>query len=256
METRLHEIWRIPDVVEYSSSLKQAGIVAGGVTNSTSLRRDTLNVRPATWQHIREDAFRRLVCPSDHRHGPNDIGELADSYALTEPVGCRILFKLSVRLQGGPKRAAHAAAWARAGRLAGAHDRHAGSPSAGVQERIGPRRRQSNRRVEAGEFGRCRPVRPGRRGRAAARGRSASHGRRPPGAAARSVSGPLLRGQGRFASQATAASGRPGPRSLCGPSGQVVKRQADGLPAGGRAPPHPVHPTLQEPFATSASMRN
>jgi hypothetical protein len=57
-----------------------------------------------------------------------------------------ILFKLSVRLQGGPKRAAHAAAWARVPRLADAHDGHASSPSAGVQKRIEPRRRQRLRK--------------------------------------------------------------------------------------------------------------
>ena len=55
------------------------------------------------------------------------------------------LFKVSVHLQGGPKRAAYAAAWARVRRLAGAHDGHAGSPSAGVHKQIGPRRRQAHR---------------------------------------------------------------------------------------------------------------
>jgi len=63
-----------------------------------------------------------------------------------------------------PERAAHAAAWARVRRLAGAHDGHAGSPSAGAQERIGPRRRQVHRWLGLGSLAGCRPGRPGRRG--------------------------------------------------------------------------------------------
>jgi hypothetical protein len=116
------------------------------------------------------------------------------------PIGRRCLFKLSVRLQGGPKRAAHAAAWARDRRLAVARDGHAGSPSAGVENRIGPRRRRSSAgwdmrgRRPTGAAWATRP----------SWGRTASHGRRAPGAAARIVSGPLLQAQGRFASHATA----------------------------------------------------
>ena len=83
-----------------------------------------------------------------------------------------------------PERAAHAAAWARVRRLAVARDGHAGSPSAGVQTRIGPRRRQVHERG-VGLLAGCRPGRPGRRGRGTAPGRSASHCRRAPGLAAR-----------------------------------------------------------------------
>lgn len=112
-----------------------------------------------------------------------------------DPTSCRVvgMCKLSVRLQGGPKRAARAAAWA--------PSRQLDQPLAGDQADAHRLARSAGRRRRTGHGGR--------------------------GGA--QCAGPPLRSQGRFASQAT-AFGRPGPRSLCDPSGSGGG-QAGGLPS-------------------------
>ena len=151
-----------------------------------------------------------------------------------------ISFKVSVRLQGGPKRAAHAAARARASAPLTLHGRRATRPSAGVENPIGPPRRQDQGRGRAiTRIGR-RPIRPARRpGRAATPDRGASYGRRVTAAAARIVSGPPLQAQGRFASQATALRAALD-LGASATLGQAAHR-AGRWPAlsSGRAPPHP-----------------
>ena len=124
-------------------------------------------------------------------------------------------------------------------RLAGGHDGRAGSPSAGVQERIGPQRRQVCRAAGCGRFdwlptGVAWARRPGcgampQAGPAVER----------PGSAAPQCAGPPSKLRGAGASQATAL--RPAldlgvPAAL----GRVVTRQADGLPSQGarRRPRH------------------
>jgi hypothetical protein len=116
------------------------------------------------------------------------------------------LFKLSVRLQGGPKRAAHSVAQGSAppqrqaqscgGTLTapGRHSRRAEFES-GLPKTV---------RVQGVEdVAGCRPAGPGRRGRGDPPGRWAVYGRRRRGWRRECV-GPLLQAQGRCASQATA----------------------------------------------------
>jgi hypothetical protein len=65
---------------------------------------------------------------------------LADAALMRKSAGRppEILFKISVRLQGGPKRAAHAAAWARVRRLAVAHDGHEAARRLACKSVVGP----------------------------------------------------------------------------------------------------------------------
>src|SRR3712207_3442080 len=113
--------------------------------------------------------------------------------------------------QGGRKRAAHAADWARARAAVVAWPVHAGSPSAGVEQR-------GRAAATTGEAVRCEgeEIRPaadrhglGDAEQVPAHGRRARYGRRAPGAAARMVSGPSLHRQGRLVSQATAITRQP-----------------------------------------------
>jgi hypothetical protein len=166
------------------------------------------------------------ICRSARRSSP-----VLRRRGLREPVGRRILFKLSVRLQGGPNRAAHAAAWARTRAAAVAWPGHAGSPSAGVQERSRAAATTEKAVLWGGtDLAGSRPARPGRRGRAAAPGRSARCGRRLRGRRAVCPGRPSeVKGASRRKRRPQAAALEP--RGLCGPSGQGSRGRPDGLPA-------------------------
>jgi hypothetical protein len=144
-----------------------------------------------------------------------------------------MLFKLSVRLQGGPKRAAHAAAWARVRRLA-AHTTATQAARRLVCRSGSGRGDDWSMSGGVAIVGRL-PTEAAWATRAGtATGRSAGHCRRAPGLAARSVPGRSSKAQGRFASQATATTRPPLTSEPLRPSGRC-RGQADGLPFSVRA---------------------
>ena len=125
---------------------------------------------------------------------------------------------------------------------AGAWPGHAGSPSAGVE----PRSRAATTGTAVGlrrlgDLAGSRPVRPGRCGPAAPRpavGRVTAVELRVRQRAWCPGRPSTVKGASRRKRRPQTC--RPGQGSLCDPELSGVKRQADGLPAGGRTPPHPI----------------
>jgi hypothetical protein len=159
-----------------------------------------------------------------HKHPAECHGSIGSRRVTAQPVydicRCRapvpgsvcrppVLFKLSVRLQGGPKRAAHAAARARGRRLAVARTDARRQPGGWRAKRGSGRSDDSNGSKDWG-------LRLGRRPTGAAwttrpSCRAGPQGESRPSSAGcgdAQCDGPPLQAQGRFASQAT-AYGRP-----------------------------------------------